>query len=540
MTLPQILLYSAIIIDYAMMPLIFEKAKMNKLHALIPGYNLYLWLKMMGKPWWWLLLFIVPGVNFLMLIIMHVELSKTFGLETAKDYFLAICVPHYHVIKIATDKKITFVGAPDYNNVKKGSWSDWGNAIIFALIAAAIIRNYTAEAFTIPTGSMERDLRIGDFLFVNKMVYGPKVPNTPLSIPFFHNTIMGTRVKSYLEWQKLDYHRLPGYSEVKRNDIMVFNFPAGDSAINDAYLGSHTYDQILRDNAYGMYLQRTGGTGTLGGFNKEAEKYKRVARQNIVSQYGEMIYRPVDKRENYIKRCVGMPGDTIEIINGVLYNNGIENPMDENAMYTYNVQLKTPARFNDDILKEEFGLYVSPEHAEFRISGSQAEMPLTKEKLNVVISHPNVESAKPDFKPKGYYAQKGLNRHLPIFPNHVVFKDWTEDNMGPFYLPKKGDKIELTKKNFIFYRRAIEAYEKNEVEEKDGQIYINGELATHYTFKYDYYWLMGDNRHNSADSRMWGYVPEDHVVGKAWFIWMSWDPDGSFKARWDRFFTMAH
>ena len=202
MIIPQIWLYSAILIDYIMMPKIFEKAGMSKKDALIPGLNLYKWLKMMGKPWWWLLLFLVPGVNFLMFIIMHVELSKSFGLWTAKDYALAIVLPHYHVFKLATDKNTPFVGAPDYSDVKKGSLSDWGNAIVFALIAAAIIRNYTAEAFTIPTGSMERDLRIGDFLFVNKMAYGPKVPNTPLSIPFFHNTIMGTRIKSYLEWQK--------------------------------------------------------------------------------------------------------------------------------------------------------------------------------------------------------------------------------------------------------------------------------------------------------------------------------------------------
>jgi signal peptidase I len=535
MTIFQFFLYSLLLLDYAVFFKIFEKAGVEKWKAFVPGYNLFCWLKIMDKPWWWLFLFIFPGVNFFMLVILNVELSKTFGLRKPFDYVLAIGLPHAMVLKIAFSKKVKFVGAPDYTVVRKGSFLDWGNAIVFALIAAAIIRSYTFEAFTIPTGSMERSLRIGDFLFVNKTAYGPKVPNTPLGLPFFHNTIMGTSSKSYLDWIKMDYYRLPGYDKVERNDVVVFNFPAGDTAINHPELVAHTYSQILRDEAFNMYLNKNGGQGDVFSFEKEKDNYLSMMRGLINDQHG-LIYRPVDKRENYIKRCVGIPGDSIEVKNGVVYINSKENPMDKEAMYNYWVELKTPAMFNEDILKDEFGLYVSDAKREANFDGKYVNMPLTKEKLAVVKNHPNVASVQAEFKEKGYYTNPKSGKHCPIFPNDIAFADWTEDNMGPFYLPKKGDKIELTKKNFIFYRRAIEAYEKNKVEVRGEQVFINGELATHYTFKMDYYWLMGDNRHNSADSRMWGYVPEDHVVGRASFVWMSWDPDYSFSPRWNRFF----
>jgi signal peptidase I len=535
MTIFQFFLYSLLLLDYAVFFKIFEKAGVEKWKAFVPGYNLFCWLKIMGKPWWWLFLFIFPGVNFFMLVILNVELSKTFGLRKPLDYILAIGLPHAMILKIAFSKNVKFVGAPDYTVVRKGSLLDWGNAIVFALIAAAIIRSYTFEAFTIPTGSMERSLRIGDFLFVNKTAYGPKVPNTPLGLPFFHNTVMGTRTKSYLDWIEMDYTRLPGFGKVERNDVVVFNFPAGDTAINHAELGAHTYSQILRDEAYRIYLNQNGTNANIYDFEKNKTKYLAHIKETIETQYG-LIYRPVDKRENYIKRCVGLPGDSIEVRNGVVYIDGKENPMDKEAMYNYAVGLKTPVMFREDVLKDDFGVYVSDAKAEAHFSGSYVSMPLTKEKVEVVKNNPNVIDIEPEFKDAGYYADIRVAKHCPIFPNHIEFVNWTEDNMGPFYLPKKGDKIELTKKNFIFYRRAIEAYEKNKAEVKGEQVFINGELATHYTFKMDYYWLMGDNRHNSADSRMWGYVPEDHVVGRASFVWMSWDPDYSFSPRWKRFF----
>ncbi|MFP5471328.1 MAG: signal peptidase I [Bacteroidia bacterium] len=535
MTLPQLFLYSIIAIDIAVFFKIFEKAGIEKWKAFVPGYNLFCWLKMMEKPWWWLFLFIFPGVNFLMFIILNVELSKTFGLRKATDFAIAILLPHVMVLKIAFSKEVKFVGAPDYSNVKRGSISDWSSAIIFALIAAAIIRSYTFEAFTIPTGSMERSLRIGDFLFVNKTAYGPKVPNTPLYLPIVHNTIPVVGTKSYLEWFEMGYTRLPGFGKVERNDVVVFNFPAGDTAINHPELVAHTYNQILRDRAYSVYMNERRGNGNVYDFEKVKSRYISYVKQQLEDEYG-LITRPVDKRENYIKRCVGLPGDSIEIIDGKVYFNGKLNPVDDESMYNYTVELKTPVMFREDVLKDEFGLYVSEQKAEAYFNGQTVSMPLTKEKLELVKKNPNVSNVVVETKPKGYYAHPQVGRHCPIFPNDVAFADWTEDNMGPFYLPKKGDNIELTKENLIFYRRAIEAYEKNKVEIKGEQIFINDELATHYTFKMGYYWLMGDNRHNSADSRMWGYVPEDHVVGRASFVWMSWDPDYSFTPRWNRFF----
>lgn len=347
---------------------------------------------------------------------------------------------------------------------KKGA-REWVDAIIFAVIAATLIRMFLIEAFTIPTPSMEKSLLVGDYLFVSKISYGSKTPNTPLSFPFSHHTLPFTEsTKSYLEWIKLPYYRLPGYTRIKNNDIVVFNYPMED-------------------------------------------------------------FRPVDKRENYIKRCVAIPGDTLQVINKQLFINGKEAEMPGRMQYTYDVKTDGNS-FNPKILKKidvtEGGKISN--RGDYRFS-------LTSEAAEKIKKFVNVRQVKAVCEPKKSYADY-------IFPFDPYFQ-FNKDNFGPIVIPQKGKTINLTIKNLPIYKRLISIYEDNELEVRDEKIYINGEVTTAYTFKMDYYFMMGDNRDNSADSRFWGFVPEDHIVGKAVLIWFSVDKNGKWfnKIRWDRLFT---
>lgn len=347
---------------------------------------------------------------------------------------------------------------------KKGA-REWVDAIIFAVIAATLIRMFLIEAFTIPTPSMEKSLLVGDYLFVSKISYGSKTPNTPLSFPFSHHTLPFTEsTKSYLEWIKLPYYRLPGYTRIKNNDIVVFNYPMED-------------------------------------------------------------FRPVDKRENYIKRCVAIPGDTLQVINKQLFINGKEAEMPGRMQYTYDVKTDGNS-FNPKILKK---IHVTEggkisNRGDYRFS-------LTSEAAEKIKKFVNVRQVKAVCEPKKSYADY-------IFPFDPYFQ-FNKDNFGPIVIPQKGKTINLTIKNLPIYKRLISIYEDNELEVRDEKIYINGEVTTAYTFKMDYYFMMGDNRDNSADSRFWGFVPEDHIVGKAVLIWFSVDKNGKWfnKIRWDRLFT---
>ncbi len=583
MTIPQILLYLMLVIYFASFWKIFEKAGRKKWEGLIPVYNTIVWLQIVKKPWWWFFMFYIPGINFLLAIGMNLELARMFGKYSAKDTLMAVFLPWYYIPYLALsqdewegelsweveeDRKkrqlsdhiglaliswgvghalvlvLRLLGSKDKEG-KKTMVKEWYDALGFAIIAAALIRTFFFEAFTIPTGSMEKDLLIGDYLFVSKVSYGAKVPNTPLSFPFAHNRMPVLNTKSYLEWFTFGYHRLPGLGEVKRNDVVVFNFPAADSSINEAELGAHTFSQIINDRAFNTWLGNSGKTSYDPSYEKVKDTYVNSVK-NIYRQDPGIVHRPVDKRDNYIKRCVGIPGDTIKIVDRVLYHGNNENPLNENAQFNYRFRVKTP--FNEEKLKEKFDInYITNQVGQnvgYQYSrDGYVTLTLTAKAYNAISKYPNVVSAEVMNKEKGYYgnqvARSAMHslKYFPIFPNHPTF-DWTEDNFGPLYLPKKGDRVELTERNFILYRRAIEVYEENDVQQKDGKIFINGEEATHYTFKMGYYWMMGDNRHNSADCRMWGYVPEDHVVGKAGLIWMSKDPQSGF--RWDRIFNFIH
>ncbi len=346
---------------------------------------------------------------------------------------------------------------------KKSATREWVDALVFAVIAATIIRGLFIEAFTIPTPSMERSLLVGDFLFVSKVNYGARTPVTPLSFPFAHHTLPIVGTKSYLEWVKLPYYRLPGLGEVERNDVVVFNYPMED-------------------------------------------------------------FRPIDKQENYIKRCVGIAGDTLEVRDARVYINGVGEEMPKEAQGSYMVKTDGSA-FNTKTLES---LYIT-EYGQYAEEGNFI-FTLTKDQKDKLAKFSNVQNVQEAIRTRGQYLDY-------VFPHNPKLS-WNEDNFGPVIIPAKGLKLNLNASNIEIYRRAIQVYEGNTVETRDDGIYINGQKTDSYTFNMNYYFMMGDNRHNSLDSRFWGFVPENRIVGKALFIWMSWDSNASFfsKVRWSRLF----
>ncbi|MCK4664843.1 MAG: signal peptidase I [Bacteroidales bacterium] len=377
---------------------------------------------------------------------------------------------------------------------------EWVDALIFAIIAATLIRMFFIEAYTIPTSSMEKSLLVGDYLFVSKVSYGPRIPNTPIAFPFAHHTMPLTKTtKAYLEWVKWPYKRLAGFGEVKRNDCVVFNFPEGDTVVLQHQ--ERSYYQMCRN--YG--------------------------RENLWNQF-DISVRPVDKKENYIKRCVAIPGDTLQIIHGQLYINNAKQKYFQGVQYRYIIETNG-TRINPKILKK---MDVSLEDQDRAyISNTQYILPLTNENADKIGKFANVISITK------LENEKDASNY--IFPHDTVYP-WNEDNFGQIIIPKKGVTINLDINNLPLYRRLIGLYEHNELKVVDNKIFINGEETDKYTFKMDYYWLMGDNRHSSQDARFWGFVPEDHVVGKAVFIWLSLDKDKKFlgKIRWNRLFRTIH
>ena len=372
---------------------------------------------------------------------------------------------------------------------------EWVSAIVFAVCAATLIHLFVFQLYVIPTSSMEKSLLIGDYLYVSKVAYGPQVPNTPLSFPFVHHTMPGSQTKkSFSEWIKWPYHRLKGFGKVERNDAVVFNFPAGDTVLLEQQ--AVTYYDVLRD------YQREFG---------EAEGRLRLNRDYTV------ISRPVDKRENYIKRCIAIPGDTVLIVDTEVFVNGkpqIELP---GKQYVYFVQTSSPIT---QYAIENLGI------TEWSGSGLYYNMALTQETAARLEAMPNVVSVT------RYDARNADTAY--VFPHDERYQ-WTQDNFGPLWIPVKGTTIELTVDNLPLYERIITAYEGHTLNVDGENIYIDGQKADTYTFAMDYYWMMGDNRHNSADSRFWGFVPEDHIVGKASYIWFSRDQQNGH-IRWDRLF----
>jgi signal peptidase I len=399
-----------------------------------------------------------------------VDFVKSFGKNSFLSHIGAIAVPFLLFPVWGYDKNTKYLGksATDAFRKKhpfsKSAGREWADAVIFAVVAATLIRSLFLEAYTIPTASMEKSLLVGDFLFVSKVNYGARIPMTPIAFPFAHHTMPVTGTKAYWEGIKLDYYRLPGLSEIKRNDVVVFNYP------------------MEADAPYN---------------------------------------RPVDKRENYIKRCLAISGDTVRVLNSQVFVNGkaAETPRFGQTGYFVTTNGND---FNPQTLQDmgiEFDAAAADEYY-FTMTSEQAE---------TIKSWPNVKSVTQQIRPDGDY--------LPgIFPD-AKFK-WNEDNFGPVIVPKKNWTVRLDSTTYPIYRRAIQIYEGNDIQMVGNDILINGKKANSYTFKMDYYWMMGDNRHNSLDSRFWGFVPEDHIVGKALFVWMSWDTNALFlnKVRWSRLF----
>ena len=401
----------------------------------------------------------------------------------------------------------------------------WVDAICYALLLVYFIFLYVGQNYQIPSSSLEKSLLVGDYLWVNKMVYGPRVPNTPLHFPLAQNTLPIIGCKSYIENPQWDYHRLKGLRNVERNDIVVFNFPAGDTVAL----------KVQNPDYYTLCEIEPGGRDAL---------WRNKAR------YGDIVYRPVDRRENYVKRCIGLPGETLKIVNDIVYING--KPLEEPKNVQYNHFIQTNGRELTQDVWDDLGVSMDDRHfvpittteelmsaaslgLKVNIDGSVPpvyQAPLTKEMIAKLKSLPWILGVVkvPD------------NEFINVYPIKQNY-GWTRANYGEIWIPAKGETIELTLDNLPLYERVIRNYEGNDLQVHGGKIFINGKEAHEYTFKMDYYWMMGDNRDNSADSRYWGFVPEDHIVGTPVFVLVSFDKDKSLLnggIRWKRIFANAN
>ncbi len=608
----------------------FEQAGRKPWEALVPVYNYYVVFKLGSNKPFWSLLLVFPGVHLVMWSVANVSYIRRFGYFSLVDTLQGVFFPYIIMAKIANsgdkilpetnwantkemgdrewgDHLALFLALPVIGHAlalgisavtrhkpgKKSKVKEWGDSIWFALIAASIIRTYVFEPFQIPTGSMEKTLLVGDFLFVNKLTYGPKVPVTPLSYPLVHNTVPWIDMKSYTTLETSDYTRMPGFSNVNRNDVVVFNYPSGDTAVYDPRMPNglmgHDYHGIVNNEALRLWRENNAYTSKIKyqikdsiiRANKdvqlnmsELENYAdQYAQQRVLDAYGQdfidnnslwkskarkmlaedkiafeqstgqmiehygLIYRPVDKRENYIKRCVGIPGDWLEIKDAVLYVNGKKAfvPEFQNLQYqTTNVLV--PSKSTMD---EKYGMEM--ERQDYYSSGEGSFiMNLTKDQLkqmkrsnpdgkfDLVIQEQYSDS---DRKPTTSEIIANLNTYPKDF-----YVNNTMTNFTKFQVPKKGQTIRIDKTNIAWYRRIITAYEGHKLVEKADGIYIDGKKVAKYTFAMNYYWMMGDNRYNSADSRVWGFVPEDHIVGKASMVWFS---KSAYKGiRWERLFNV--
>ncbi|MBR4846123.1 MAG: S26 family signal peptidase [Bacteroidaceae bacterium] len=404
----------------------------------------------------------------------------------------------------------------------------WVDAIVFALVAVYFVNQFFFQNYVIPTSSLEKSLLVGDYLAVSKVSYGPRIPQTPLTMPLTQHTLPILNCKSYLEWPQWKYRRVKGLGEVQLNDIIVFNYPSGDTvALNaqnaDYYTLAYGYGAQLNPNKPVMDSLTTLEQRTV--YAKNYAYGTRYIKQNP-QQFGEVIARPADRRENYVKRCVGLPGQTLQIKNRIIYLDGVANKEPDNVQYNYLVTTNGPI---PTALSQKLG--ISNEDLMNRNQqGTMYCLPLTEATKEGLLANKHIVR---DIIP---YPEE---QHGDLYPLNM-HKDWTCDNYGPIWIPKKGESIQLTLENLPIYERPITIYEGNKLEiTPDGHIRINGEETNTYTFKQDYYWMQGDNRHNSADSRYWGFVPEDHIVGKPLFIWLSLDKDRSLfngKIRWQRLF----
>jgi signal peptidase I len=486
---------------------LFQKAGAPAWKAYVPFYNTWVMQELTKRPKHWVFWQFIPVVGWFISPGIFIEFVKAFGKFSLGSHTLAALFAPFYFPYLAYKEDPPFIGYEGVKKHKKKGWREWVDAAIFAIIAATLIRTFIFEAYTIPSPSMEKTLLVRDFLFVSKFSYGPRIPNTPLSIPFIHNYIPGSKWKSYSEAIKIPYIRWFADSP-KRNDIVVFNFPAGDTVINHKdFQSAQPYYDIKRAMDNGAPW----------------------AREILSDQVNyPLAVHPADKSDNYIKRCVGIAGDMIEIKNDIVYANGVLQPLPPDAELNYIVMMSNRS-LDQEIMKDEYNLdFEKGEYGPYGNVPGQYKMLLTTKAKEKMLQTGLAQSIVPD---SNYMPEhKG-----PVFPFDSAHRAWNRENFGPIWVPKKGASIKLDAVNYAIYERVIRVYEKNEFYAKDGKFFLNGAPVTDYTFKMDYYWMMGDNRQGSQDSRYWGFVPEDRIVGKAWMIWFSWDGG----PRWKRLFKIV-
>ncbi len=498
--------------------------------AAIPIYNAVILMKIINRPAWWVILLFIPIINLLMFPVIWVETVRSFGRNSLADTWLAILSLGFYIYYVNYALEVTHI--KDRSLHPKSSSGEWVSSIVFAVVAATLVHTYFIQPYVIPTGSLERTLRIGDLLFVSKFHYGARTPMTTIAAPMVHDTLPGLGIRSYLKKPQLPYFRLPGFTKVDRNDIVVFSWPA---------------DTV---RAF---------------FKKEAG-----------------VVKPIDKKSNYVKRCVGLPGDSLEIRDGFVYIDGEQLVLSDRAKPQYDYMLYArngvSSRLLLDVGVSEFNrTYVAqslnPQQlmalrsAGFVVYGQnnppviltdskgipaevirglglslreitdrERQATLTDEMAAELRANSQIDSVVKILEPKG---APGYN----IFPQSPDYP-WNNDNFGPIFIPAKGSTVALNVKVLPLYKKIIRDYEGNTIGVSGNQVLVNGEVAREYTFKQDYYWMMGDNRDHSEDSRTWGYVPENHIVGTPIFIWLSFDNfnEGiaNWKPRWDRIFTTVN
>ena len=510
---------------------LYVKAGRKAWEAAIPIYNGIVLMQIINRPKWWILLLFIPVINLLMFPIIWIETVRTFGFHKKLDSLLAIVTLGFYVfyINYATDTK----HIAGRSLKPRSEFGEWVSSITFAIIAATLVHTYFMQPLTIPTSSLEKSLLVGDYLFVSKFHYGARVPSTAVALPMVHDSIPFTKSASYLKKPQLPYTRLPGLQNIKNNDIVCFNWPADTLA-------------------------------TMWGDTS-----------------GKFTYKPVDKKTNYVKRSVGIAGDSLELRNGYVYINGKKNELPDRAKiqfyYTYEAKTTIDANTFPKFLikKERTGVYnilseywnnakvqeaikkngnlskMSSDSLYTEVAGGinpdfarRLKMTSVANKININLTED--EAIRLRKLPKTVAVTKlNFDADNAIFP-HIASNKWSQDNFGPIYIPKAGATVKIDAASLPYYKQIIKNYENNDLAVVGDAIFINGKKADSYTFKQDYYWLMGDNRHNSLDARYWGYVPFDHVLGKPVMIWWSWDANAaSFgekikSIRWDRMFTTVH